>query len=317
VSARGYALPLSPSGTASLVPAPPWHYAGTLMSIEFWADPAAVRASLPPGLDPSAVDIGRCTAFFADWQFCSDGRHELQDPIRSQYREFFIATSASYHGEDVFTCPYIWVDQDVSMLRGWIQGFPKKLGTIHVTRAFELPGAASTPVQEGTTFAATCTAAGQRIAAATITIERPARAAGKAERPHPRLINLRKFPRLDAGRHNDPAVLELVSPMQRDTLVSDGWEGQPPYGSNRPRARTSGSYGQSASAPGDATARHLPSTTSTSSRTYLHHPHTAPATPMLPREQAHRDDSDIGHAAAAHTARLVPTRPHLHCCSAP
>jgi hypothetical protein len=225
VTARGYALPLSPSGIASLAPVPPWHYAGTLMSVEFWAAPDAVEATLPPGLAPSLDDPGRCTAFFADWQFCGDGRQELQDPIRSQYREFFIAMSATRDGEDVFTCPYIWVDQDVSMLRGWIQGFPKKLGAVHVTRAFELAGAASTPTQAGTTFAAMCTAAGERVAAATLTLERRERDAGAAERPHPRLVNVRKFPRLDAGHHDEPAVFELVSPVQRDTIVSEVWEG--------------------------------------------------------------------------------------------
>ena len=28
------------------------------------------------------------------------------------------------------TCPYIWVDRDFALVRGWIQGFPKKLGSI-------------------------------------------------------------------------------------------------------------------------------------------------------------------------------------------
>jgi hypothetical protein len=39
---------------------------------------------------------------------------------------------------------------------GWIQGLPKKLGAVHVTRAVELPGAVSTPTQAGGTFVATC-----------------------------------------------------------------------------------------------------------------------------------------------------------------
>lgn len=174
---------------------------------------------------PSRKEPGRCTAFFADWQFCSDGGRELEHPIRSQYREFFVVMRASRDGQEVSTCPYIWVDQDVSMLRGWIQGFPKKFGSIHLTRAFELPGAASTPTRAGTTFAGTCSAAGERVAAATLVLDRRLREAGAAERPHPRLINVRKLPRLDAGHHNEPAVFELVSPVQRDTVVSDVWEG--------------------------------------------------------------------------------------------
>jgi acetoacetate decarboxylase len=37
---KGYTSPLSPEGRASLVPAPPWHYAGDFLVIEFWAEPA-------------------------------------------------------------------------------------------------------------------------------------------------------------------------------------------------------------------------------------------------------------------------------------
>ena len=73
----GYSLPLSPGGTASLVPAPPWHYVGDFLVIEYWADPAAVAAVLPEGLEPHA-DPGRCAALFVDWQSCSDSGAELK-----------------------------------------------------------------------------------------------------------------------------------------------------------------------------------------------------------------------------------------------
>src|SRR5918994_1198139 len=55
----GYSLPLSPEGRASLVPAPPWHYVGDFIVLEYWADPDAVRAVLPPGLEPHPDDPGR------------------------------------------------------------------------------------------------------------------------------------------------------------------------------------------------------------------------------------------------------------------
>src|SRR5262249_29015224 len=65
---RGYSLPLSPEGTASLVPSPPWHYVGDFIVIEYWADPDAVAAVLPPRMAPFADDPGRCAALFVDWQ---------------------------------------------------------------------------------------------------------------------------------------------------------------------------------------------------------------------------------------------------------
>jgi acetoacetate decarboxylase len=84
---RGYSLPLSPRGHASIIPSPPWHYVGDFLVIEFWADPDAVAAVLPPRLAPYADDPGRCAALFVDWQSCSDSGEELLDPVVSDEDE--------------------------------------------------------------------------------------------------------------------------------------------------------------------------------------------------------------------------------------
>ena len=55
---------------------------------------------------------------------------EYLDPIRSQYRETIILLSASYEGSPVGSCPFIWVDQDVSLMRGLVQGWPSKLARL-------------------------------------------------------------------------------------------------------------------------------------------------------------------------------------------
>jgi acetoacetate decarboxylase len=93
---------------------------------------------LPEGIEPFAEDPGRCAALFVDWQSCSEGGDELVDPARGQYKEFFVVVAGSLDGEAVTTCPYIWVDRDFALVRGWIQGFPKKLGQIEMTRSFGL-----------------------------------------------------------------------------------------------------------------------------------------------------------------------------------
>ena len=67
---KGFSLPRTAEGRSSLVPAPPWHYVGDFLVIEFWCDPDAVAASLPPGLEPYADDPGRAAALFVDWQSC-------------------------------------------------------------------------------------------------------------------------------------------------------------------------------------------------------------------------------------------------------
>jgi hypothetical protein len=218
----GYTLPRSPEGRASLVPAPPWHYVGDLLVVEYWADPDAAMALLPPGLDPHP-DAGRCAAVFADWQSCAEPRDDLVDPSRSQYKEFFLVVNGLLDGEEVTTCPFVWVDRDFALARGWIQGFPKKLGSVWMTRAYALEAAAAPGVQPGAVFGATAAAYERRLAEAAVTLERAAE--GPPAHIDPPIVNVRHFPRLSAGRHHDPAVHELVRVTSRDRSISEVWEG--------------------------------------------------------------------------------------------
>ena len=220
---HGYSLPLSPNGTASLVPNPPWHYVGDFLVIEYWADPGAVAAVLPPGLEPLGDDPGRAAALFVDWQSATDSGAELLDPSRSQYREFFIVVNALLDGEPVTSCPYIWVDQAFALMRGWIQGFPKKLGSVSLTRTFGLECRADPGLRPGATFAGTLAANDRRLAQGSVTLDHPSERGPTHN--DPRLVNVRHFPRLAAGHHASPAVHELVGGVSRDRAISAVWEG--------------------------------------------------------------------------------------------
>mgnify|MGYP000035222600 CR=1 FL=1 len=220
---RGFSLPRSPEGRASLVPAPPWHYAGDMLVLEYWADPDAVAAVLPAGLEPCPDDPGRAAALFVEWQSCTDSREELLDPARSQYKEFFIVVNALLDGEPVTTCPYIWVDRDYALVRGWVQGFPKKQGSIWITRTYGLDNLADPGVKPGAVYGGTLAANDRRLAQGTVTLERVSEA-GPVHNDPP-LVNVRHFPRLAAGHHGDPAVHELVRACSRDRSASEVWEG--------------------------------------------------------------------------------------------
>ncbi len=219
---QGYTVPRTPSGRASLVPPPPWHYVGDFIVIDFHADPDAAASLLPEGLERHP-DAGRCAAVFADWQSLSEGGDELIDPVRSQYREFYLVVSGVLDGEAVTTCPFIWVNQDFALVRGLIQGFPKKLGDVWMTRSFELDCRASPGIRAGARFGATCSARGRELARATVTLEQESESGSL--HTDPPLVNVRYFPRLAAGRHDQPAVHELVRARSRDRSVSPIWEG--------------------------------------------------------------------------------------------
>jgi acetoacetate decarboxylase len=222
VTLHGYTVPRTPRGEAGLVPPPPWHYVGDFLVVDYWCDPDAAAAILPEGIEPHP-DPGRCAAVFADWQSCSEGGDELTDPVRSHYREFYIVVGGLLDGEEVTTCPFIWVDRDFAMARGWIQGFPKKQGEVWMTRAYALQCRAAPGLSPGSQFGATCSARGHALARAKVTLERLSE--GGSLHTAPPIVNVRHFPRLAAGRHADPAVHELVRARSRDRAVSEVWEG--------------------------------------------------------------------------------------------
>lgn len=220
---KGFSVPLSPTGEASLTPRPPWHYVGDVLAMEFGADPVAVAAVLPPGLVPDERDPGRCTAFFIDWQYASAGGSEPVDPVRSQYHEFLVLVDARHRDAAVSTCPYIYVDSDASMARGWIQGWPKKLGSVHTTRTFGLRSPAAPLVEPGAVFGGTLSAGGRRLAEGRVQL----RAVSDdpvllGSRP---IVNVRHFPRLDAAGQGTPAVHELVRSVLSGAERSEVWEG--------------------------------------------------------------------------------------------
>ena len=46
---KGFMFPRSATGRSSLVPPPPWHYSGQMLTIEYRTDPGAVAELLPAG----------------------------------------------------------------------------------------------------------------------------------------------------------------------------------------------------------------------------------------------------------------------------
>lgn len=172
------------------------------------------------------TDRNGCVAFFVDWQYAGSAGEEALDPVRGQYHEFVLLVNAERDGVRVQTCPYIDVDRDVSMARGWIQGWPKKIGEVHTTRAFPLASPAAPQVVAGGRFGASLSANGRRLAEATLVLEHVSRDSDDpvylGRRP---VLDVRHFPRLTAGRHDDPAVHELVRSRFGGVDRTEIWEG--------------------------------------------------------------------------------------------
>jgi acetoacetate decarboxylase len=220
---KGFTVPKSPFGQAALTPPPPWHYSGDVVGVEFWTDPCAVAATLPRGLSPDPETNGHAVMLFLELQFTA-GDDEYLDPARYQYREAFVLLDAMYRDTPVTWCPYGFVDNDAALARGWTQGFPKKMGSIHQTHSYAAASPAAAPVGVGGRFGASLSAHGQRLAEARVTLREPIES-GFSCLGRPTVL-LRYFPRLAAYREGKPAVDELTMQVIDDLTIADAWTGE-------------------------------------------------------------------------------------------
>ena len=220
---QGFHYPLTPKGKSTLNPPPPWYYSADFLDIEFWADPKVVAAALPHGLDPDPSSEGHCNALFYDWQF-TGGNEEYLDPQRYQYREFFLLLDALFEGRPVAYRPYIFVDNDAAIARGWTQGYPKRFGQVFQTRYYAATGKAGPPLAAGSKFAGSLTASGRRLAQGLVTLKQPVNDPSVLkQRP---VVNLLHTPRLAANKQDKPAVHELVENVPHDVKVEQAWIGE-------------------------------------------------------------------------------------------
>jgi acetoacetate decarboxylase len=217
---QGWSLPLSPGGRAALVPPPPWHFSGDAIGIDFRADPAAVAAVLPEGLEPAGD--GAASFVFCDWASAADSDPRIAaDPARGQYKEAYVAVHALLDGKKVARVPYIWVDNDLSFARGHIQGFPKKSGVISMTKAVAV-GRGGARLEPGGTFVGHVSALGQRLARGSVVLDRQAEAGFVPRALRTPIWHTRLVPDLAGG---EPLVHDLARNLVTDFAVADVWTG--------------------------------------------------------------------------------------------
>jgi len=217
---KGYMLPLSPKGRASVVDAPPWHYGGDVMHLNFMADPEKARALVPPPLE-MGPNPGEGAVWFVEWVSVSDENPELSfvNPERSIYRECIVMLRCRFKGEAGYYVPYIWVDNDFTLMRGFIQGFPKKLGQVYITKLHPLtPKVGGRRV--GAKMKGICVAHGERLVEGSLTFT------GKIpeeEAPPVKFYLMRHFP--DYENPEKPLVHDIAMSLVNNVKVGEAWAG--------------------------------------------------------------------------------------------
>ena len=140
--------------------------------------------------------------------------------MRSQYKEAFVVVRCRRGGETYSRCVLIWVDKDFALARGWFQGYPKKLGSIWMTRPVTV-GKAGPRLGPGGVFAATLAANDRRLADAVVTLTEEGGSGGFVNALP--MLHSRWLPSIAANGADVHA--DLVTMRSADVEVGPVWRG--------------------------------------------------------------------------------------------
>jgi Acetoacetate decarboxylase (ADC) len=137
-SNQSYIAPFTQSGISQMVNQPPWHFAGWSYNVEFEYGSIDSARGLVPSEAGKLNGIGCVSFSFLQW---SKTGEEVLDPAVSQFQETALTLQVERPDGQLFNySPAVWVNQDASILRGLLQGLPKKWGNTSLTMSIPLPG---------------------------------------------------------------------------------------------------------------------------------------------------------------------------------
>ncbi len=191
------------------------------MLIVFRTEDKLIKELLPPPFEFGSKS-GLALVWFTEIVSVSDSNLDMAfiNPERAQYRECLLGVNCKIKGSEGFFIPYIWVDNDFTLMRGFIQGFPKKLGRIYMTRLHEL-----TPKiggrKSGAKVKGLCESHGERIITGNLKLEHKTT---PEELPKIKFFLMRHFP--DIEKPNTPSVHDITENIIENIQFGDVWTGK-------------------------------------------------------------------------------------------
>jgi acetoacetate decarboxylase len=190
------------------------------MQLLFRADPEKVKEFIPPPLD-LGPEPGLGIVWFVEWVSVSESNPDLAflNPERSVYKECIIMVQCSFKGEPGYLVPYIWVDNDFTLMRGFIQGFPKRLARIYFTKLHELNPKIGGK-RAGAKVKGICEAHGERLVEGSLVFKGHA---DPSELPRVRFYLMRHFPSIE---DSSKTVAHEIASSVGEINVADVWKGE-------------------------------------------------------------------------------------------
>ncbi len=212
---------LTPNGKGSVVEEGPWSYGADYIAVYFRAEKEGLAKLIPDSLE--VVD-GTVSAYIARIVGVSESNPDAYflDPAQTVYHEAGIAVACKYGDKRGFFCPCMWVDNDTSLIRGWINGHPKKLADRILTSWLHPLNPLVGGPRPGVNVSGFCTRHGDRLLTLQIKLQKQGGSSDLANFGSP--FALRHFPPTHESQTNVNEVVELIrySAKVENVWVGDG-----------------------------------------------------------------------------------------------
>lgn len=215
---QAYTHPLTESGRSSIVPPGPYHYGVEGIAVHLRIDRDRAQKLLPNFLRSTdeawiyVADFVTVHGDNVDWIY--------RIPDMTQYREAAIALKVIYNGKNYNHFPFMWVDKDWALIRGWLNGYPKKIAEITLTK-INPANPALKEIEKGTKLGGYCSRQGRRLITLIVELEEETKEL-PTKNFGPTLTH-RHFPQTHETQQKISETLEII---RTNNKLTKAWKGK-------------------------------------------------------------------------------------------
>jgi acetoacetate decarboxylase len=213
-----FTLPPTNSGKSQIVFQPPWYYGVTYIGAHVKFTKESAEKVIPRFLSTD----GEGWVYIAEFISTSEDNWDYmyQDPDLVQYMEGAIGLKVNFEGKNYLYFPFMWVDKDWALVRGWLDGYPKKIAKIAMTKLHHLLPKYNKP-ERGLKMGGYAVRGGGVMFRMQVELEE--RTESLPLKNFGPFLNIRRFPSRGEGEVD---LYEIVSRVRDETKYGEIWKGK-------------------------------------------------------------------------------------------
>lgn len=207
-------------GEDSAIEPGPWHYGADYVTVYFKGDADELRSLVPA---PFTVADGTCMAYVCEIVSVAEGRDRVvaDAPDRTLYKEAAVGVKCAFGAKPGIYFPVMWVTTEWSLLRGLLNGYPKRLAdSVHMSKLHPLnPGLRQ--LGPGASLSGFCMKGSRRELSVRVDVERSGAPSDLLS--FGATYGLRNYPATEASQ---TGVSEPVEILKSNSRAAEVWLGK-------------------------------------------------------------------------------------------